>query len=348
MKDTATERFSDQLITQFLEEVPAAIAMFDRDMNYLFTSRQWLKEVQLPDEISHIGKSLYESIPNQPERWIEAHQRGLKGERLSFELEEVVVPNSDSIWFQWGVSPWFDTNGDIGGVLIYIQNVTQRVIADRLASKMNEERMRRQIRVEAGETERRRISRELHDGLGQLLTAAQLNVNLVMEKSDPTTESIQHAMGKIRDLLDYSIREIRTIAHELRPSILDDFGLIPALRHLCNECSTPHRVVTFRENVPERLPSVIESSVFRICQEAVTNIVRHSGAETARVDLYVNDNRVHLMIQDDGVGMSVTATELNGIGIINMRERAELLGGSFLIESSPDKGTDIIVEIPIS
>jgi len=346
MKETATE-FSDQLITQFLEEVPAAIAMFDRNMNYLFTSRQWLKEVQLPDETSHIGKNLYDTIPNQPEHWIDAHKRGLAGERSAHDLEEVPVGNGDSIWYQWGVSPWFDRNGDIGGVLIYMQNMTQRVIADRLASKINEERMRRQIRVEAGETERRRISRELHDGLGQLLTAAQLNVNLVMEKSDPTTESIQQAMGKIRELLEYSIREIRTIAHELRPSILDDFGLIPALRHLCNECSTPHRVITFRENVPERLPPVIESSVFRICQEAVTNIVRHSGAETARVDLYVSDNQVHLMIQDDGVGMSVTTTELNGIGIINMRERAELLGGSFMIESSPDKGTDIIVEVPI-
>ncbi len=347
MKETVTA-FSDQLITQFLEEVPAAIAMFDRDMNYLFTSRQWLMEVQLPDKTSHIGKNLYATIPNQPDHWIESHARAMKGERLSYDLEEVVIPNGDSVWYQWGVSPWFDRNGEIGGVLVYMQNMTQRVIADRLASKMNEERMRRQIRVEAGETERRRISRELHDGLGQLLTAAQLNVNLVMEKADPSTESIQHAMGKIRDLLEYSIREIRTIAHELRPSTLDDFGLIPALRHLFNECSATHRVITFRENVPNRLPPVVESSVFRICQEAVTNIVRHSGAETARVDLYVRDNHVHLMIQDDGVGMSVTTTELNGIGIINMRERAELLGGSFMIESSPDKGTDIIVEVPIS
>lgn len=347
MKETVAE-FSDQLITQFLEEVPAAIAMFDRDMNYLFTSRQWQIEVHLPDDSDHIGKNLYETLPNQPEHWLEAHSRGLKGERVAYDLEEVVLPDGSSVWYQWGVSPWSDRDGGIGGVLIYMQNMTQRVIADRLASKMSEERMRRQIRVEAGETERRRISRELHDGLGQLLTAAQLNVNLVMEKADPSHESIQQAMGKIRDLLDYSIREIRTIAHELRPSTLDDFGLIPALRHLCNECSTKNRVITFRENLPDRLPPVIESSVFRICQEAVTNIVRHSGAQTARVDLYVRDRHVHLMIQDDGVGMSVTSTELNGIGIINMRERAELLGGSFLIESSPDKGTDIIVEIPIS
>jgi hypothetical protein len=133
--------------------VPAAIAMFDREMNYLFTSRQWLMEVQLPDETSHIGKNLYSTIPNQPKHWIEAHERGMNGERLAFDLEEVRLSNGDSVWYQWGVSPWSDAQGNIGGILIYIQNVTQRVIADRLASKINEERMRRQIRVEAGEME---------------------------------------------------------------------------------------------------------------------------------------------------------------------------------------------------
>jgi signal transduction histidine kinase len=99
--------------------------------------------------------------------------------------------------------------------------------------------------------------------------------------------------------------------------------------------------------LPDRLPSIIESSLYRITQEAITNIVKHSGAVNASIDLYVTDLTVHLIIQDDGCGMDMTPSTLNGIGMINMRERAEMLGGSFLVESSPDKGTDIIVEIPI-
>jgi signal transduction histidine kinase len=116
---------------------------------------------------------------------------------------------------------------------------------------------------------------------------------------------------------------------------------------LCSQYDQSNRTVTFHERLDERLPSAIESSVYRICQEAMTNIVKHSGAANATFDLYLNDQTVHLIIQDDGKGMAVTSSTLNGIGMINMRERAEMLGGTFLVESSPDKGTDIIVEIPL-
>jgi signal transduction histidine kinase len=207
--------------------------------------------------------------------------------------------------------------------------------------RISEERLRRQIRLEAGETERRRVSRELHDGLGQMLTAAKLNLELAMQ-------DVNHsAIAQTRELIDQSIREIRNIAQELRPSILDDFGLVPAIRNLCSQYDRVNRTVTFNERMPERLPTAIESSIYRICQEAMTNIVKHSGAASATFDLYVQNHVVHLIIQDDGKGMDLTPSTLNGIGMINMRERAELLGGTFLVESSPDKGTDIIVEIPL-
>lgn len=335
-------RFSDQLLKQLLDEMPASIAMFDRDMRYLLTSRRWETAVNMePGSTSHIGKGLYEIMPNQPSHWLDAHVRGLNGEKVVFDLEEIPTPNGTSVWYQWSVSPWHDRNGDIGGVLIYMQEQTERVLADQLELRMSEERLRRQIRVDAGETERRRISRELHDGLGQLLTAAKLNLELA------ENEVMHESIAVTRDLIEQSIREIRHIAQELRPSILDDFGLVPALRHLCNQYSNTKQTVTFRERLHSRLPEMVESSIYRICQEAITNIVRHSAASTASFDLYVNDNTVHLIIQDDGKGMSMTSTTFNGIGMINMRERAELLGGTFLVESSPDKGTDIIVEIPI-
>jgi signal transduction histidine kinase len=148
-------------------------------------------------------------------------------------------------------------------------------------------------------------------------------------------------------LIEQSIREIRNIAQELRPSILDDFGLVPALRNLCGEYSLTNRSITFHERLNERLPAAIESSVYRICQEAITNVVKHSEAANAAFDLYLKDRTVHLIIQDDGRGMKITPSILNGIGMINMRERAEMMGGTFLVESSPNKGTDIIVEIPL-
>lgn len=253
-------RFSDQLLNQLMDEMPASIAMFDRDMRYLLTSRRWEADVNLqPGTTAHIGTILYDMIPNQPEHWVEAHRRGLAGERSAFDLEEVLQQDGSFKWYQWSVSPWFNQSGEIGGILIYMQDQTERVQSDQLKMRMSEERLRRQIRVEAGETERRRISRELHDGLGQLLTAAKLNLELA-------TQTVNHnAIVKTRDLIEQSIREIRNIAQELRPSILDDFGLVPALRNLCGEYSMTNRSVTFHKNLTERLPAAIESSVYRIC-----------------------------------------------------------------------------------
>jgi PAS domain S-box-containing protein len=335
-------RFADELLNQLMDEMPASIAMFDREMRYLLTSRRWEADMNIrPGSTDHIGKRLYDLIPNQLEHWVDAHRRGLAGERVEFDLEEVARDDGTTRWYEWSVSPWYDPNEGIGGILIYMQDETERVLADQLKMRISEERLRRQIRVDAGETERRRISRELHDGLGQMLTAAKLNLELAMQ-------AVNHsAIAQTRDLIDQSIREIRNIAQELRPSILDDFGLVPAIRNLCSQYDQSNRTVTFHERLDERLPSAIESSVYRICQEAMTNIVKHSGAANATFDLYLNDQTVHLIIQDDGKGMAVTSSTLNGIGMINMRERAEMLGGTFLVESSPDKGTDIIVEIPL-
>lgn len=335
-------RFADEFLKQLMDEMPASIAMFDRQMRYLLTSRRWEADLNMdPGSNDHIGRVLYDMIPNQPEHWLDAHNRGLAGERVAFDLEEVPQPDGSTNWYQWSVSPWYDQSGGIGGILIYMQNQTERVLADQLKIRISEERLRRQIRAEAGETERRRVSRELHDGLGQLLTAAKLNLELA-------AQSVNHsAIAKTRDLIEQSIREIRNIAQELRPSVLDDFGLVPALRNLCAEYRLTNRNITFHERLDDRLPATIESSVYRICQEAVTNIVKHSGAANATLDLYVRDSTIHLIIQDDGRGMALTPNTMNGIGMINMRERAEMMGGTFLVESSPNKGTDIIVEIPL-
>lgn len=335
-------RFSDQLLKQLLDEMPASIAMFDRDMRYLLTSRRWEADVNLePGSTDHIGSVLYDMIPNQPAQWIEAHQRGLRGERSAFDLEEIRQADGSTKWYQWSVSPWHNQQGEIGGILIYMLEQTETVTARRLEQRISEERLRRQIRLDAGETERRRIARELHDGLGQLLTAAKLNMELA-------TQTVDHeAVANTRELIEQSIQEIRNIAQELRPSILDDFGLVPAIRNLCSQYTHPNRTLSFSERLGDRLPTVIESAMYRITQEAVTNIVKHSGAANASIDLYVTDGVAHLIIQDDGRGMDLTPNTLNGIGMINMRERAEMLDGSFLVESSPDKGTDIIVEIPI-
>jgi len=327
------------MMRQFMEEVPAAVAVFDHEMRYVLSSGRWVEEVRLPDADAHIGKVLYDLMPQMPTHWIEAHRRGLTGERLTFELEQITYPDGETRWFQWGVSPWHTPDGGIAGVIVHMRDQTQQVVAERLRSRLLEDRLRQQIRVEAGEQERRRISRELHDGLGQLLTAAKLNVDVADRHSD--------ALEKAQHLLGQAIREIRHIAHELRPSILDDFGLVPALRTLCDENSTDRLSVSFRERVPVRLPDVIESAVYRICQEALTNVVRHSQAHQATVDLYADQGTLVVMIQDDGVGMDTTVGIMNGIGMINMRERAEMLGGALHVDSVQGRGTDIVVEIPL-
>ncbi len=192
----------------------------------------------------------------------------------------------------------------------------------------------------AAEDERRRLARELHDEISQLLTVIQLSLARV---------DVDHPeMTRARDLLTRTQVDIHRIISDLRPSLLDDLGLSAAIQAHADDHLTRAGIAVnleIEEDLPPR-PHV-ETAVFRIYQELVTNILRHAKAEHVSVELYERDGRLVLAVEDDGVGFD-PAAQSDGVGLTGMRERAALVDGTLTIDSEPGMGTHVVLEIPVS
>lgn len=344
-------RYGELLFLQFVTKTPVALAMFDNDMNYLMISERWAQDFQMqPDEC--IGKNYYELFKNQPKHWEEAHKKALSGSHERFEQDVLVRPDGSIDWIRWEVLNWFKENDEIGGVIIYKEIITQRKKAEEVSNRLIEQRSRMAVKMETIEEERMNISRELHDGLGQLLTAAHLNLVLIEQNLKENPGQVLADLKRTKNIITNTIQEVRSISQNLRPVILDDLGLVPALRTLCDEFSQSTTLtVRFEEyqiTGPHR--AGIEIAIYRICQEALNNIARHSDATEATVEIYNRSSHLLLLIQDNGRGFDVNQMmkTKSGSGLINIKERAELVGGSIQIESQIGLGTEIIVEIPLN
>jgi signal transduction histidine kinase len=201
--------------------------------------------------------------------------------------------------------------------------------------------------VEAQELERTRLARELHDETGQALTSMLLVLKSLEDRIG--TDDGRAAAAELRELVVKTLRDVRRLAVELRPAALDDFGLVPALDRLgdtVGEQSGAEVEVESRLDV-ERLPPELETALYRIAQEALTNVVKHAAAGRVRIVLSQRERAVRLTVQDDGRGFETGAVRPAGLGLVGMRERVALLGGRLTVESGADAGTMLIAELPI-
>jgi len=202
--------------------------------------------------------------------------------------------------------------------------------------------------ITAQEEERRGISRDLHDELGQVVTAVTLDLQRAGQAADPgkKDELIGRALRGAGCLLDH----IHEISARVRPSLLDDLGLKDAVQNLLGDYERNTGVIPRVELGFElqTLPSAVSENVYRILQEALTNVSRHSHASEVFVGLRVAPERITLTVRDSGQGFDLAALDSARLGILGMRERAELLGGMFALKSSPGKGTEVEVVIPLA
>jgi signal transduction histidine kinase len=201
--------------------------------------------------------------------------------------------------------------------------------------------------VAAQETERRSISRELHDEVGQTLGAVLVDAANLANRI-PAQDTVSHRyLDNIRTLADSSVNSIRNIALLLRPSMLDDLGLIPALEWQAREVSRRSgiKVKVTAENVPDSLPDELRTCIYRVVQETLHNVSRHSGAKNVVVSVqYMGDSLV-LTVKDDGSGYDSEKT--TGLGLLGMEERVKQLGGRLEIQSQPGQGTLLRATLPI-
>jgi signal transduction histidine kinase len=203
--------------------------------------------------------------------------------------------------------------------------------------------------VSAQELERRRLARELHDETGQALTSILLGLRGLEEAKDE--ETLRTMVGEVRELVRSTLQDVRRLAVELRPKTLDDFGLVAALERLTESFSEQTGIaVEFVPNLPagDRLPPEVETALYRIVQESLTNVVKHARAENVSIVLTRKDDTVSVVVEDDGVGFEPARERGDGIGLVGMRERVGLLGGRVTVESRPGAGATFVAEVPLA
>ena len=202
--------------------------------------------------------------------------------------------------------------------------------------------------IDGQEMERQRLSRELHDGLGQLLIAMKLKLESI---NHTDMSKIRYMISHIKDLFDKTIDEIRRISNDLMPTVLNEFGLEKAMRRLCEEISEYAKIkieYTYKGEF-ESIGKRAKMYLYRITQEALNNIYKYAEASQANVNLLCNENNITLEIIDNGKGFTFESQQFKGgNGLRNMSERTNLLGGLIEIKTSTGKGTHIHIEIPLS
>ena len=333
---------SKELLKIFVKNVPAAVAMLDRDMRYLQVSDRWCADY-LPARAQILGCSHYEIFPDMPERWKEAHRRCLEGETLRAD-EDRWDGKDGPHWARWEVRPWKTAEGTVGGVLILAEDITRRKQMEEALSGVS-----RKL-IEAQEKERNRIGRDLHDDIVQRLAIVSIELEQVQGKLPDSVSEHRSQVGALRKrILDIST-DVQTMSHELHSAKLSYLGIATAMKGFCREFGEHHKVeVEFQSrDLPRQLPPDVSLCLFRVVQEALHNAAKHSGVKRFNVQLWGTSEEVHLTISDLGSGFDTeSAMQGRGLGITSMQERLKLVKGVLSITSQPKGGTTIHARVPL-
>jgi len=369
-------RESEQMLHSVLDTIPVRVFWKDLDSNYLGCNRPFALDagLQSPEEI--IGKNDFEM------GWEEQAQPYRADDRLVMETgtpklgyeEPQTTPSGDRIWLRTSKVPLFDVECRIKGVLGTYEDITARKQAEEALQKAHDELDQRvkertaalekaneELRqipsklIAVLEEERKRLASELHDSIGQTLAAMKFRIEMVLKLGDAGdgNAALNH-LEQFVPILQRSIEETRSIYMGLRPSMLDSVGLLATLEWLRQECMKlyPERHIELEVGIAEEeIPENLRVNIFRIAQEALNNIAKHSRAEWVDISLSKNGGGIDLVVSDDGVGMDLDiimqTVTASGLGLTSMRERAELTGGKFSIDATPGEGTTIRACWPI-
>jgi PAS domain S-box-containing protein len=327
----------EELLKIFVKNVPAPVAMLDRDMRYLQVSDRWCSDY-LPGRAQILGSYHYEIFPDMPERWKEVHRRALQGETLRAD-EDRWEGQDGTHWARWEVRPWKTPEGAVGGILILAEDITRRKQMEEALSSMS-----RKL-IESQEQERARIGRELHDDINQRL--AMLAVELEQLQENPS--EVQSRVQELRNQTTELSNDVQTMSHDLHSSKLEYLGVVVGIKSWCKEFGERQRVeIDFSSDVVHTaLPFEIGLSLFRVLQEGLHNATKHSETKRIEVQLREDSGEVHLIIRDSGKGFDVEAAlQGKGLGLTSMHERVRMVNGTISIESKPMCGTCIHVRVP--
>ncbi len=244
----------------------------------------------------------------------------------------------------------------IEGILLVSAEHDRTEVVAELAATRERERTQREMLgrvIHAQEAERARISRDLHDSIGQALTSVLLGLRLIsgpLGDDSPEASDARSNIEEVRALVTDALHEVRQLAFDLRPTVLDDIGLVAALRRQSTDLArrVGVRIALELDGLDDdrRLPPEVETVVYRVVQEALTNVVRHAAASVATVTITVDIARVKATIVDDGVGFTLDAETMTSLGLSGMAERASLAGGCLDIVTEANQGTSVTLTVP--
>ena len=299
--------------------------------------------------------------PDDIEASLALTRKLLEGESSMLQMEKRYYRKDGRVvWGNTTVSAVRDPDGAFQYFIAMVEDITARKeMSENLHNALDSvNQQREQLRAlrarlsEVEEGERQRLARELHDRVGQNLTALSLSLNLVQsylpaESAEQTTERLEDTLS----LVEETVERVRDVMAELRPVVLDDYGLLAALRWYGERFSkrTGVDVLVEGEELAVRLPSESETELFRIYQEALTNVGKHARAQEEVVTLEERDGGLRMCVEDDGIGFDPEtlhpAGALSGWGLVSMRERALAIGGRLEVDAEEERGTRVVVEV---
>jgi len=344
-------RESEEKYRSLVESTEDSVYLLDRNCRYLFMNKKHLSRLDL--QLHEVTEKTYAGLHSEKESKdfsLRVSNVLQTGKSVTYEYRS----ERDGGYFLRSLSPIRDSDRKVTFITVVSKDITKMKESEE-ALKKSERRLRflsSQL-IAAQENERKRISMELHDEMGQALTAININLTQI-EKNLPSglAPRIGEKLAETRSIVVQASDEISELSLNLRPSMLDDLGLLPTLRwHLNRYGKRMGMEINFEVvDMDERMDSNVETVLYRVVQEAFNNIAKHAEAKRVIVHLECKEEAIAVSVSDDGKGfdsnMIPTDDLEGGIGIIGMRERVSILGGSFRIQSRKGNGTQIFVEIP--
>jgi PAS domain S-box-containing protein len=338
-------RESEERFRLMADASPTMMWMSGTDKLCTFFNRGWLNFTGRTME-QELGEGWAAGVhPDDLQRCLNTYVTSFDA-RKDFEMEYRLRRHDGE--YRWIVDygvPRFGSNGTFCGYIGSCVDITERKLSERSLQELTGRL------IHAQEEERFRIARELHDDISQRLAFLQIGLEQFAQNTSGLASSDRKQLINLAKISSEVSSELHGMSHHLHPAKLELQGLVATVKSFCRELSNQHALqISFHHHdVPAEIPKDVSLCLFRIVQEALRNVVKHGMTTEARVELFGQDNWIHLCVSDPGAGFSSEAAKSKGgLGLISMRERMRLIGGHFAVESEPAHGTRVRVAVPLS
>ncbi|MEI9944298.1 MAG: PAS domain S-box protein [Chitinophagaceae bacterium] len=344
---------SEKRFRAIIEQFPYPVVTYERNGDFTTVNKAWetmwqykredVKEYNIRKDPQMIASGLSDYI-----------EKAFNGEVAISPAylydPKVIGHQAEKKWMVMTLYPLKSESGELLEVILVLQDVTENKNAEeKLKESYEAVRQLTGHLQNVREEERRHIAREIHDELGQLLTVLKMDVSWLDKKIGTVSEAVKEKLSDLLGLIDKTVRTVRKISSELRPTLLDDLGLVAAMEWHLEEFEKRSGIKK-QLDLPEAelsIPDSLKIGLFRILQESLTNVARHSGADKVTVNLEQENAQIVLKIEDNGKGFDKNDTPSHTLGVLGMKERTSMMGGKYHIISIPGKGTTVEVIIPV-